>query len=268
MKILGIRILIVPACPNLIRQTGFSVMVALWLFTFNAVASNLPDRAVIRVPYGVWAILNQQQRDLVSSQYAVEVADKGRFAKIINVQGINESTSGTTGGTQLGSVFGQAQYIDKSNWNNYSARSQLGAGLIGAIIGSALDAPAHTMYRIVYTLKNSDGSVSVVERVSQSPIYVAPGLCVDTASFTPVGDSFCEDVLPLEIRSIIGQAENQTTSKTGAPASSPQQVSTTPAYHAQPQAISSGGIVLCRLGSTSSVPTTSEQCLQAGGTIQ
>lgn len=250
---------------NTIRHAKVAVIAVLGLLTLNAVASNLEqNRPLIRVTNGAWATLNQQQRDLVTSRYAIEVADKGRFAKIINVQGVNESTPGTTGGAQLGGGFGQAQYIDKANWSNYSARSQLGAGLVGALLGSALDAPARTMHRIVYTLKSSDGAISVVEKVSQSPIYVAPGLCVDTTSFTPVNDGLCEDVLPPEILSVIGQAENLTAPKLRGSSSVPLPASASPV----PPTIPSGDAVLCRLGSTSSVSTTAEKCLQAGGTIQ
>jgi len=250
---------------NTIRQAEVAIIAVLGSLTLNAVASNLEpqNRSLIRVTNGAWATLNQQQRDLATTRYAIEVTDKGRFAKIINVQGVNESTSGTTAGAQLGSAFGQAQYIDKANWNNYSARSQLGAGLVGALLGSALDAPARTTHRIVYTLKSSDGTISVAEKVSQSPIYVAPGLCVDTASFTPVKDGLCEDVLPPEILSVIGQAENLTAPKLSGSSNTPLPVSASPL----PPTIPSGDIVLCRLGSTSSVPTTAEKCLQAGGTI-
>jgi len=251
---------------KLIRQAEVAAIAVLWPLAFNAVASNLdPQNHSLIVTNGAWAALNQQQRDLVSTRYAVEVADKGRFAKIINVQGVNESTPGTTGGAQLGGAFGQAQYIDNANWSNYSARNQLGAGIVGALLGSTLDAPARTMHRIVYTLKSSDGSVSVIEKVSQSPIYVAPGLCVDTASFKPVSDGLCEDVLPPEIRSVIGQADNPTTSKTGGQSGTSLPV---PSKPAAPQAIPRGEVVLCRLGSTSSVSTTVEKCLQAGGAIQ
>ncbi len=249
----------------MIRRTAVVVLAVLGSLTFNAIASG-PDEKnhSLVVTNGVWATLTQQQRDLVSSRYAIEVTDKGRFAKIINVQGVNESTPGTSGGAQLGGAFGQAQYLDNANWHNYSARNQLGAGIIGALLGSALDAPARTVYRIVYTLKNSDGTVNVIEKVSQSPIYVAPGLCVDTASFTPVRDSMCEDVLPPEILSLFGQAESSIAAKTAGSSSTPLSAPAKPA----PSSIPSGNVVLCRLGNTASVPTTAEKCLHAGGTIQ
>lgn len=249
---------------KLVWQAEAVAAAVLWHLAFNVAASNLDSQnSSLIVTNGVWAKLSQQQRDLVSTRYAVEVADIGRFAKIINVQGINESTQGTAGGAQLGAAFGQAQYIDKANWNNYSARSQLGAGLVGALLGSALDAPARTMYRIVYTLKRSDGSVNVIEKVSPSPIYIASGLCIDTVSFKPVNDSLCEDTLPPEIRTIIGLAENPPTPKAGEASSLLMPAPATPV----PQA-PLGGVVFCRLGSTSSVPTTAEKCLQAGGNIQ
>jgi outer membrane lipoprotein SlyB len=242
------------------------VVASLGFLSLSAIASNLDSqsRSLLQVSTAVWASLNSQQRDLVSAQYIVEVAEAGRFAKIVNVQGVNESTPGTTGGANLGSALGQAQYIDKANWSNYSARSQIGAGLVGAIIGSALDAPARAMHRIVYTLRSPDGTVSIVEKVSQSPIYVAPGLCVDTLSFSPVRDSMCEDGMPPEIRAILGQTEKPAPPPIVKIAPDPPSVPATP----HPAAIPSGNLILCRFGSTSSVATSAEKCMRAGGTVQ
>ena len=226
-------------------------------------------RRLLSVSATSWSSLTQQQRDSVSTQYVVEVAEHGRYAKIVHVQSINESTSGSVAGTQLGNAVGQAQYIDKSNWSNYSAKRQIGAGILGAVIGSMLDAPPQIAHRLVYTLRSSDGSVRVLEKVSQSQIYNAPGLCIDTVLFVPASDDHCENIWPVEIRAIVGAPPAAETRSTATPAGVGQ-LAPTPSV-AQPAtspAISRDDIVYCRLGSTAVVSTTAVKCLQAGGTIQ
>ena len=220
-----------------------------------------------------WESLDLQQRDVVLARYAVEVADKARFARIVNVQGVNESSPGTTAGAELGSLVGQTRYIDTTNWRNYSATNQLAAGVIGALIGAMLDAPARTSYRLVYTLKSADGSVRVTERVSPSPIYVAPGLCVDTSAFTPAADHLCGDGWPPELLSTLGRLPHAASSV--APAAPPvanlpmEQIAPPPfrAPTPAPNALA-GETILCKFGPTSAIPTSVEKCLNAGGTVQ
>ena len=229
----------------------------------------ISDRRSLSVSDGVWSTLTFSQRSQVSAHYAVEVSEMGRYARIVYVQPLNESTAGTTAGAQLGSVLGQAQYIDKSNWNSYSARGQLGAALLGGLIGSTLDARPQSAYRLVYTLKASDGAIRVVERISESQIHIAPGLCIDTAGFSPVKDEFCENTWPQEIRTILGVfgPDNQIPAQPPVvkPIATPsvgtgQQSLTVP--------ISKDDLVYCRLGPTSTAQTSAMKCLQAGGTIQ
>lgn len=207
--------------PNLAIRVALTAVVIFCFFISDILAADAPQSCPrITVPDATWGALNSEQRDRVTARFAVSVAEKGRFAKIVHVQSINESTAGTTAGAELGSSFGQARYIDRSNWQNYSATGQLGAGILGAVIGSMVDSPARNAYRLIYTLKSADGSVQTVQRVSASPIYVAPGLCVDMASFTPTRDDYCEEGWTLEIRSVLASsptAPAPTVSMLGAP---------------------------------------------------
>ena len=236
--------------------------------SFNPPAPLL-DRRSLSVSDGVWSTLTFSQKGLVSAHYAVEVSEKGRYARLVYVQPVNESTAGTTAGTQLGSALGQAQYIDKSNWNNYSARGQLGAALLGGLIGSTLDARPQSAYRLVYTLRANDGSIRVVERVSESQIHIAPGLCIDTAEFVPVKDEFCENAWPQEIRAILGVSESESQIPTQLPTVKPVATPSIGTSQQSPTApISKDDLVYCRLGPTSTAQTSAMKCLQAGGTIQ
>jgi hypothetical protein len=222
-------------------------------------------RAPLTVPYAAWQSLNQAQRDLLTAKFVVEVAEKDRFARIVYVQGVNESTPATSTGAQLGSLYGQAQYIDKSNWRNYSAKGQLGAAILGGLIGSTLDSPARASFRQVYTLKASDGSITTMERISTSPIYVAPGLCVDTTSFTPVRDELCDGGLTEETRGAIATA----TSGPPDSATSKSEDGRADPIAAQHAATATGETyVMCRMGATANIQTTAQRCIAAGGSIQ
>ena len=225
-------------------------------------------KPTLNVSHDVWATLTIAHRNSVTSRYTVEVSEKGRFARIVYVQPVNESTAGTNAGAQLGSALGQAQYIDKSSWSNYSARGQLGAAILGGLLGSALDARPQTVYRLVYTLKSGDGSIRVVERVSGSQIHIAPGLCIDTTVFTPVSDELCGIAWPEEIRAVLESAggSGQAPSR-----SSPGQAISTQSSASTQQPpitlISRDDLIYCRFGPTSTVQTSAVKCLQAGGTI-
>jgi hypothetical protein len=89
----------------------------------------------------------------------VELDKITTYSKLINVQVTNLSTGATSGGAQLGSVVSQANYIDSSNWKNYSATTQVGVGLLGAIAGSMLDSQSVTKYKVTYFLQIPNGDV-------------------------------------------------------------------------------------------------------------
>lgn len=101
------------------------------------------------------------------------------YAKVLNVQIRNESTGATTGGAQLGSTLGQTNYIDSSNFKTYSASSQVGAGLLGAIVGSMLDAPSVTKYKLTYLLQMANGDVKNFEKTQSTETHIPAGVCVE-----------------------------------------------------------------------------------------
>ena len=98
---------------------------------------------------------------------------------VINSQILDESTTNTHTGALLGSAFGQAAYIDSTRWNNYSAKSQFGAGLAGAMIGSLTDKPSNKHYRIIYFIRLKNGDTRQVEQFSHEQKYIPPGVCVE-----------------------------------------------------------------------------------------
>lgn len=226
-------------------------------------------RPLLSVPFAVWHSLKSGERDQLATKFVVEIASKDRFARIVYVQGVNESMPGTTTGAELGSLLGQAQYIDKSNWRNYSAKNQIGAAILGSLIGSALDSPPRASFRQVYTVKSADGSISTIERVSPSPIHAAPGLCVDTASFAPVRDQYCDGGLIDEVSTALkdSAAPPERVPRPSAMSVTPQASSAEPAV-AAPLAAKSQELIVCRLGATASTQTTQQKCSAAGGVVQ
>jgi len=92
------------------------------------------------------------------------------FGIVVDVQTQNESTYNTGAGASLGSAAAQAAYIDGTRsrslqtWN-YSAKKQLGAALLGAFLGAALDTPTQISHRVRYSVKTPDGTLHTVDKV-------------------------------------------------------------------------------------------------------
>ena len=100
------------------------------------------------------------------------------YSKVVNAQVTNLSTGATTAGAQLGSIVSQANYIDSSNWQNYSATTQVGVGLLGAVVGGMLDSPSATKYKVTYFLQMPNGDIKQVEKIQTSEPHIPSGVCV------------------------------------------------------------------------------------------
>ena len=83
-----------------------------------------------------------EQYELLARFTNVEIMSPSTVGLIETSQVANRSTAGTNSGAALGGAVGQAAYIDRSlGGGNYSALTQLGVGIAGAVIGSSLDTP-------------------------------------------------------------------------------------------------------------------------------
>jgi len=89
-------------------------------------------------------------------KYDVDITDRGQYGVIIDVQGINESTAGTTSGAAIGQSYGSAIYVDRAFQGvpTYSATNHVSAALLGAIIGSSLDTPSNSKFHFMYDKKH------------------------------------------------------------------------------------------------------------------
>ena len=115
------------------------------------------------------------------------------YGKVIDAQGLDQSSPGTTGRAAIGSALGSAAYIDNAfrPGNNYSAVAQLGAGLFGAILGAQLDRRPVNQYRIRYALRRSDGEIVYGDAVQQDPFRHPVGMCLRIVDLQPVSQTLC-----------------------------------------------------------------------------
>ena len=93
----------------------------------------------------------------------------------------------------VGSALGSAAYIDRAfrPGNNYSAVAQLGAGLLGAIVGAQLDRRAVSQYRFRYALRRRDGEIVYGDSVQQDAFRHPVGMCLRITDLLPVSQTLC-----------------------------------------------------------------------------
>ncbi|MCV6587567.1 MAG: hypothetical protein OIF57_00870 [Marinobacterium sp.] len=120
------------------------------------------------------------------------------YGLILDVQVKNTSVADNNSGYHLGSVVAQAMYIDNSNWRSYSAKSQLGVGIIGALIGSSLNKPEKVSFVLNYYIKTADGDLLKSTRIRHSAEHDPVNSCVrvrkENNTFHLVNFKFCEGI--------------------------------------------------------------------------
>ncbi len=148
----------------------------------------------LHVPSHVWAELTQEQRQALQAKYIADSILANSYGTIVDAQSLNESTSGSNAGSELGSAFGQAAYIDsafKGNTWNYSAKNQLAAGIVGAVVGSMANTAPRAQFRTRYTIKIGNGNIEYIEEIKSDPFRHTIGLCVALSPIRPIEQTFC-----------------------------------------------------------------------------
>lgn len=141
----------------------------------------------------VWDGLTEAERSRLKLQYATQVLRADSYGAIVDVQGVNRSTPGTTAGAHLGGAIAGAAYLDRGlRGGNYSAGGALAATLLGAAIGSAADRRPESRFQFRYTVRQGDGEMRYVDEYTASPFRHSPGLCVRVPELTQVGQHVCE----------------------------------------------------------------------------
>jgi hypothetical protein len=98
---------------------------------------------------------------------------------ILSAQHVDESRPGTRTGAAFGAAIGQAAYIDSTSWRTYRASSQLAAGLLGAMLGSALDQRPTKQYLKVYFVKTPTGETKRIDERAKDAILLPVGACIE-----------------------------------------------------------------------------------------
>jgi hypothetical protein len=218
---------------------------------------------MIKVSRDAWDGLHPEERAAIQTTQVVEIYEPGSFGLVMDAQGVDRSDPGTSGGAVLGSVVAQAAYVDRafSGNNNYSALTQLGLGILGGVVGSALDRPASQQYQFRYALRLSSGEIHYADAMSSDPFRHPPGVCLGIPSLRPVSQAICGHG-PDELRRQYLTAGALPTPAKEAPTFVPAPAA---AAHAGEEPVST---VLCRIGSLAPVSTTAEKCTAIGGSQQ
>lgn len=99
------------------------------------------------------------------------MAEQDTFGTIIDNQGVNESTSGTSGGAILGGAVANAAYIDNAiKGGNYSAKNQLAVGILGAVLGSTLDSKPNAQYHFRYAVRLGNGNIKYFDETKKNRV--------------------------------------------------------------------------------------------------
>ena len=146
----------------------------------------------IKVSQSAWAALAPNERALIQKKYIVDLAEPDSFGIIIDNQGVNESTSGTTGGANLGGAVANAAYIDNAiKTGNYSAKDQLAIGIVGALLGSTLDSKSVARYHYRYAVKLGNGDIKYFDETKGDPFRHPAGVCISVPNIALIEQQLC-----------------------------------------------------------------------------
>ena len=148
----------------------------------------------IKIDNYVWTALTLSEQKQLSDEHTIEVYDATLYGKIIDVQGVDESHKNNGAMSELGSLLGQAQYLDKHNWKSYSAKEQVGAALLGGLVGGMLDKPSTKQIHLRYTIQMNNGEIRTKDIIQKGDFHHSKGLCVDIDRLVPVNTCFCENL--------------------------------------------------------------------------
>lgn len=160
------------------------------------IAARQSGGQILLVNEAVFAQLSSDDQDKIRiGQPSMQVVPMRSVGTLVSHQIVDTSKPGTTAGSQLGSAIAQAAYIDQARIGNYSAVTQIGAGLVGALVGSSLDQSAQKGFLINYGIKLIDGSVKSILTRSVDGIAAPIGQCVFVDDATEAPPYLCADNL-------------------------------------------------------------------------
>lgn len=220
-------------------------------------------QTTVKVLQPIWQELSEFERATIQQRFVVDVRDASAYGMVIDNQGINVSTPKTTAGAVLGSAVANATYIDRAfnPSNNYSAKTQLAVGILGAVFGSSLDKPAVQQYRYRYALRLHNGEISYQESVQSDPFRHPVGMCIDLKNISPAPQILCTQTAADIRKAYIEIVEAKSTH---AASSTPLEKSNSIQVPIMTPLVMSN--VDCKLGNLAPISITPEKCNAIGGT--
>lgn len=211
----------------------------------------------------VWQSLTATERASIQKRYVVDVREATGYGIVIDNQGVDVSSAGTTSGAALGSAIANATYVDRafSPSNSYSAKTHLAASLLGAAIGSSLDRPAIQQYHFRYAIKMHDGEIVYRESVQSGPFRHPVGMCLELLTMAPAPQSLCNQTIA-DVRSTYLATQVGTEEAAVSPVSVPETARPQQGSAGPPQV---GDKIDCKLGNLAPVSITPEKCTAIGG---
>jgi len=161
----------------------------------------------------VWSQFSVSERAaILARDIEIAIVPSTQVGTVQSAQLVNRSTAGTNSGAVLGSVVAQSMYIDnrlRDRGSNYSATTQVGMGVLGAVLGSSMDRGPVRRFIINYGIQTLDGEIAQVLVESPDEFFAPTGRCVYLPSVEPAPSSLCmNDKLAFLSRlSVLGQAD-------------------------------------------------------------
>ena len=253
---------IVKFLPGDLRRWQKSLFAVLPLL-FSASAS---AQQLIKVSQSAWLALSPPEREFIQKQHVVNLAELDSFGVIIDNQGVNESTSGTNGGAMLGGAVANAAYIDNAiRGGNYSATNQLAVGILGAVLGSALDSKPNARYHYRYAVRLGSGDVKYFDETKSDPFRHPAGVCVSVPNIALIDQQLCTQTAA-SLRATYLNAPEQVVYAPPPPPNYYEKAAvkgTVPDVGAMPAQVN------CKLGTLAPVRTSAEKCeLIKGSQVQ
>lgn len=223
------------------------------------VPSLVGAESLLHIPNTIWNGLTDDERKIISNNYIVSEVEDRRYGKVISSHIENNSYINNNSMSNLGSLLGQASYID-DNWDSYSAKDQVLAGVLGALVGSALDKKTEINIIATYTVEFLDGSVKDIKvRQKNSHLY-GFGVCLDTKHIVSANSFYCRKNYVEEILSEI--YENK---EVNFPDRIEKDIKTVRIQDESENPSESN--VTCKLGNGEPFITTKSICMKVKGTI-
>ncbi len=254
------------ACNDSHRKVYDRWRKVLYVMLVSLIATDVFAQQQIKVSQAAWLELMPTEREFIQKQYIVNLAEQNTYGIIIDNQGVNESTSGTTSGANLGGAIANAAYIDNAiKGGNYSAKNQLASGILGAMLGSTLDSKPNAQYHYRYAVKLGSGNVEYFDEVKSDPFRHPVGVCISVPNISLVEQQLCTQTAATLRATFLNMPTAQVVEAPAAPITTSNAAEQRIAKNLS----TSSPQVNCKLGTLAPVRTSAEKCeLIKGSQVQ